>query len=251
MDQGLGGRVAVVTGAAGGIGRDYAIGLARRGAKVVVADLNGDGAKETAELIQGLGFEAFPVVVDVSERASTRHLAEQAKARFGGAHILVNNAAIYHNLRLDPQLTVDIDYWRKVFAVNLDGALLTTQAVAPMMIEAGWGRIVMQASTAAYTGSGVYAASKLALLALTRGFAKELGQHGITVNAIAPGAVMTDATRDTVPAARLAQLLAQQHIRRHGETSDVVGALLFLCGEESGWLTGQTLIVDGGATPRL
>src|SRR5258705_5434687 len=126
------GRIAVVTGAAGGIGRAYALGLARQGANVVAADLEADGAKETAALIEREGGVCLAATVDVSERDSTLALAEQVRAHFGGAHILVNNAAIYHHLRLDPQLTVDIQYWRKVFSVNLDGALLMTQAIAPM-----------------------------------------------------------------------------------------------------------------------
>ena len=245
------GRVAVVTGAAGGIGRAYALGLARQGANVVAADLEADGAEETAALIEREGGVCLAATVDVSERDSTLALADQVRAHFGGAHILVNNAAIYHHLRLDPQLTVDIQYWRKVFSVNLDGALLMTQAIAPMLIAARWGRVIMQTSTAAYTGSGVYGATKLALLALTRGFAKELGEYAITVNAIAPGAIMTEATRNTVSGARLAGLVAQQYIKRHGETDDVVGPLLFLCSDEAGWMTGQTLVVDGGMTPRL
>jgi 3-oxoacyl-[acyl-carrier protein] reductase len=245
------GRIAVVTGAAAGIGRAYALGLAGQGAAVVVADLDADGAKETAAMIEAAGGDALAVEVDVSDRDSTLDLAGRVRAHYGGAHILVNNAAIYHNLRLDPQLTVDIEYWRKVFSVNLDGALLMTQAIAPMLIEAGWGRVVMQTSTAAYTSSGVYGTSKLALLALTRGFAKELGGHSITVNAIAPGAIMTEATRDTIPESRLAGLLAQQYVKRHGETDDVVGPLLFLCSDEAGWMTGQTLVVDGGMTARL
>jgi NAD(P)-dependent dehydrogenase (short-subunit alcohol dehydrogenase family) len=245
------GRVAVVTGAAAGIGRAYAIALANQGAAVVVADLDLAGAKDTATTIEANGGNALVVHVDVSDRTSTLDLATRVREHYGHAHILINNAAIYHNLRLDPQLTVDIDYWRKVFSVNLDGALLMTQAIAPMLIEAGWGRIVMQTSTAAYTSSGAYGTSKLALLALTRGFAKELGGHGITVNAIAPGAIMTEATIDTIPEARLAGLLAQQYVKRHGQTDDLLGALLFLCGDEAAWLTGQTLIIDGGMTARL
>jgi 3-oxoacyl-[acyl-carrier protein] reductase len=135
--------------------------------------------------------------------------------------------------------------------VNLDGALLMTQAVAPMMIEGGWGRIVMQSSTAAYLGGGGhYAVSKLALLGLTRGFAKELGPYGITVNGIAPGVVDTEATAATVPAAKLEQLAAMTPLPLRAGPDDLVGSLLFLCSEASAWMTGQTLVVDGGLVVR-
>ena len=247
----LAGRVAVVTGGGRGIGRTYCEALAGAGASVVVADIDGATAGETAALIGEAGGTACSLAVDVSDHNSTRALADEVRTRFGRADILVNNAAIYHSMRTDPQLTVDIDYWRRVFAVNLDGALLMTQAVAPLMIDGGWGRIVMQSSTAAYLGGGGhYAVSKLALLGLTRGFAKELGQHGITVNGIAPGVVDTEATAATVPAARLEQLAAMTPLPVRAGPDDLVGTLLFLCSEASAWMTGQTMIVDGGLVVR-
>jgi 3-oxoacyl-[acyl-carrier protein] reductase len=251
MSPDLNGKVAVVTGAAAGIGRDYARGLARCGAHVVVADINEAGAKETAGIIDSDGGQALALGVDVSSKQSTLDLAVAVRERCGTAHILVNNAAIFHDLKKYSQLTIDIEYWRKIFSVNLDGALLATQAFAPLMIEAGWGRVIMQTSTAAYSAAGVYGATKIALLPLVRGFAKELGQHNITVNGIAPGATMTEAMLDTVPAARLAELRSAQFIDRPGVTEDLIGPLLFLCGDDSRWITGQTLIVDGGATWRL
>ena len=247
----LAGRVAVVTGAARGIGEAYARGLARCGASVVAADLNEVAAKQVAGAIARDGYEAHAVAVDVSDRDSTLALAHAVQSQFGTCHIVVNNAAIYHSMRLDPQLTVDIGYWRKVFSVNLDGPLLVTQALAPMLIEAGWGRVIMQSSTAAYGNGGAYGTAKLALHSLTRGFARELGSHGVTVNAIAPGPISTEATAVTVPKDRLDALVATASIKRVGTVDDLVGTLLFLCGESASWVTAQTFVVDGGITVRV
>jgi 3-oxoacyl-[acyl-carrier protein] reductase len=251
MQPDLEGRVAVVTGAGQGIGRAYAEALAACGAALVVADVNEPAAKDVAEAISDVGGTAHAVAVDVSAAENTLALAAEVRARFGECHIVVNNAAIYHSMRLDPQLSVDIDYWRKVFSVNLDGPLLVTQALAPLLIEAGWGRIVMQTSTAAYGNGGAYGTSKLALLSLTRGFARELGGHGITVNAIAPGPILTEATHVTVPKERIDAMIATAAIKRMGTVDDLVGTLLFLCTDSASWVTAQTLVVDGGITARL
>ena len=247
----LTGRVAVVTGAGQGIGAGYVRALALCGASVVVADINEPAAKEVAEEIADDGGLSHAVAVDVSSRDSTLNLADAVRDRFGACHIVVNNAAIYHSMRFDPQLTVDIDYWRKVFSVNLDGPLLVTQALAPMLIDAGWGRVVMQSSTAAYGNGGAYGTAKLALHSLTRGFARELGSHGITVNAIAPGPISTEATAVTVPKDRLDALVATASIKRVGTVDDLVGTLLFLCGDSASWVTAQTFVVDGGITARV
>ena len=251
MSTDLKGRVAVVTGAGQGIGRAYAAALAEHGAVVVSADLNGPAAEDTAEAIRSDGGESSAITVDVSDRDSTLAMAAAVRDRYGECHIVVNNAAIYHSMRLDPQLTVDIDYWRTVFSVNLDGPLLVTQALAPLLIESGWGRVIMQTSTAAYGNGGAYGTSKLALLSLTRGFARELGAHGITVNAIAPGPILTEATQVTIPQERIDALVATAAIKRAGTVDDLVGTLLYLCSDAASWVTAQTLVIDGGITARL
>ena len=247
----LKGRVAVVTGAGQGIGRAYASALAAQDAIVVSADLNGTAAEDTANAIRSDGGDSSGITVDVSDRDSTLAMAAEVRDRYGECHIIVNNAAIYHSMRLDPQLTVEIDYWRKIFSVNLDGPLLVTQALAPLLIEAGWGRVIMQTSTAAYGNGGAYGTSKLALLSLTRGFARELGGHGVTVNAIAPGPILTEATQVTIPAERIDALVATAAIKRPGTVDDLVGTLLYLCSDAASWVTAQTLVVDGGITVRL
>ena len=250
----LEGRVAIVTGAGQGIGREYARILAANGAAVVIADVNGEGANATAAELAREGGKTLAVATDVSDRDSCRRAAASAREAFGPVTILVNNAAMYHSMRLDPLLEMDIAYWRKAFSVNLDGALLMAQAVAPQMIEAGWGRIVNQTSTAAYMGGGSgaqYGVSKLAMIGLTQGLAAELGPKGITVNAIAPGPIFTDATKKTVPEPLIEMLLAMTPINRHVEADGLNGVLLFLLSDAASWMTGQTLIVDGGFVKRV
>jgi 3-oxoacyl-[acyl-carrier protein] reductase len=248
----LNGRVAVVTGAAQGIGVAYAEALAEAGASVYIGDVKLEGAEQTAETIRAAGGDATALEVDVSDKASTLAFAEQVRQKAGTAHILVNNAAIYHSMRTDSQMTVDIEYWRRVMSVNVDGALLMTQAIGPMMIEAGWGRVIMQSSTAPYLSTGGhYGVSKLAVIALTKGFAKELGKHGITVNAIAPGPIFTEATESVVPPERTDYLLSQMAIPIKAQPEILIGTLMHLCSEGARWVTGQTLVVDGGSAPRI
>jgi 3-oxoacyl-[acyl-carrier protein] reductase len=245
-------RVAVVTGAGRGIGREYARALARADFAVAVADLNRDSAEETVSLIETDRQVAAAFVADVSDQASVRQLAADVRERFDTVHVLVNNAAMYHSIRLDTQMEVDIDYWRSMFAVNVEGVLLCTQAFAPMMIEQQYGRIINQASMGAYMGGGgAYAVSKVALLGVTQGFARELGKHGITVNAIAPGLVFTEATLATVTDAAQEAMVARAAIPIKGQPQDLTSALLFFASEDSRWVTGQTLIVDGGLSVRL
>lgn len=243
--------IAVITGAAQGIGREYALALAEDGATVVAADLNLEAAEDTARMIVDKGGKAVARRVDVSSKDDTRALAATVREEFGNTNILVNNAAIYAGMQMDPVLTVDIDYWRRMFSVNLDGSLLMVQAFAPQLIEAGWARVINQTSVAAYGPAGAYSATKLALINLTQSQAVELGAHGIPVNAIAPGPILTDATLQTVPPERVDRLIGSALIKTRNGPEVLVGTLRHLCSDGAAWVTGQTFLVDGGLTRRV
>lgn len=244
----LDGRVAVVTGAAQGIGRRYAEVLAEQGADVVVADINVAAAQLTAEAIRDGGGRALAVHVDVADPASTTAMADITEAELGGIDILVNNAAIYDGLRVIDPLEIDPAEWRRVMQVNVDGVWLCIRAVVPAMRRRGGGRIINQSSMGAWNSAAImhYSVSKAAVEGLTRLFAQALGRDLITVNAIAPGQISTAATRKLMDESAQAAMAKRQAIRRPGTPDDLVGALVYLAGDESAFTTGQTLIIDGG-----
>jgi NAD(P)-dependent dehydrogenase (short-subunit alcohol dehydrogenase family) len=188
-------KVAVVTGAAQGIGEAYARALAAEGAAVVVADLNEAAGGQVAEEIAAGGGRALFVRTDVADAASATALADRTVTEYGGLDLLVNNAAIYGDMQFDLLLTVDWDYYRRFMAVNLDGALVMTRACYPHLRARGGGAVVNQSSTAAWLYSGFYGLAKAGINALTQQLAHELGGMGIRVNAIAPGPTDTEATR--------------------------------------------------------
>ena len=240
-------RVAIVTGAAGGIGEAYAGGLAAEGASVVVADLDEEKGKKTAADIAGAGGgEAIFVKADVSDGPSAEAMAAATIERFGGIDMLVNNAAIYGKMEFDLLISVDWDYYRRFMAVNMDGALVCTRACYRSMAARGGGAIVNQSSTAAWLYSGFYGLAKVGINGLTQQLAHELGGQGIRVNAIAPGPTDTEATRAQVGEGMLNKLVKDLAIKRPGTTTDMVGACLFLLSDEAAWITGQILNVDGG-----
>ncbi|MFI7589739.1 SDR family oxidoreductase [Spongisporangium articulatum] len=239
------GRVAIVTGAAQGIGEAYALSLAAEGAAVVIADLNETGGHAVAAKIVADGGRALFVRTDVSDAASATACVERTVAEFGGLDHLVNNAAIYGDMAFDLLITVDWDYYRRFMSVNLDGALVMTRAAYPHLQARGGGTIVNQSSTAAWLYSGFYGLAKVGINGLTQQLAHELGGMNIRVNAIAPGPTDTEATRKQAgDAAR--QLVKGLALKRLGRPDDLVGACLYLLGEESAWVTGQVLNVDGG-----
>jgi 3-oxoacyl-[acyl-carrier protein] reductase len=240
------GKVAVVTGAAQGIGEAYARALAADGARVVVADLNATAGEAVAKQIASDGGTAAFAEVDVSDPDSATAMAALAAERFGGIDYLVNNAAIYGGMRLDLLLTVDWDYYRKFMSVNMDGALLCTRACVPHMQERGGGAIVNQSSTAAWVYSGFYGLAKVGVNGLTQQLAHELGGLGIRVNAIAPGPTDTDATRTVTPENMVKSIVKGMALKRMGRPEDLAGLCLFLLSDEAGWITGQIFNVDGG-----
>jgi NAD(P)-dependent dehydrogenase (short-subunit alcohol dehydrogenase family) len=239
-------KVAIVTGAAGGIGEAYARALAAEGAAVVVADVDESRGQATADSIDAdPGGPAMFVRCDVSDPRSAHAMAETTVERFGGIDHLVNNAAIYGSMEFDLLITVDWDYYRRFMAVNMDGALVCTRACYRHMAARGGGSIVNQSSTAAWLYSGFYGLAKVGINGLTQQLAHELGGQGIRVNAIAPGPTDTEAT-ERQAGAYVDELVANLALKRKGTTEDMARACLFLLSDESAWVTGQILNVDGG-----
>ncbi|GIG92005.1 SDR family NAD(P)-dependent oxidoreductase [Plantactinospora endophytica] len=246
----LTGQVAIVTGGAIGIGRAIAEDLGSAGAKVVVADRA--GAAETAVELRAVGIDALGLPVDVSSEAATRELAAEVLRAYGGIDILVNNAGIFTTLRPGPLEEIDVAEWQRVMDVNVLGSYLCIRAVVGPMRDRGGGRIVNIASTTAFKGVAHllhYVASKGAVIAMTRATARELGDDNILVNAVAPGFTVSDGILDG--GADLAELRraapGKRVLAREQRPRDVVGAVRFLAGPMSSFVTGQTVVVDGGA----
>jgi NAD(P)-dependent dehydrogenase (short-subunit alcohol dehydrogenase family) len=242
-------KVVIVTGAAQGIGEAYARALAAEGASVVVADVNAESGELVTKSIVADGGKAIFVHTDVSSAESANAMAARTVEEFGGIDGLVNNAAIYGAMKFDLLITVDWDYYKKFMSVNMDGALVVTRAVYPHLQKRGGGSIVNQSSTAAYLYSGFYGLAKTGINGLTQQLAHELGGMKIRVNAIAPGPTDTEATR-TQAGDVAKEMIKGLALKRMGQPEDMVGACLFLLSEESAWITGQILAVDGGQTFR-
>lgn len=246
----LTGRVAIITGGAQGIGATYAEMLAREGAKIMIADIL-DGTA-TAERIRTAGGEAIHAVTDVSDADSVAAMVETTRAKWGRVDILINNAAIWASL--SPHRFEDIDpaEWDKIMAVNVKGPFLCARAVVPLMREQGYGRIINIASGTAFKGTPQflhYVTSKGAVLSMTRAIAREVGVDGITVNTLAPGLVLSEPVlkRPDLLEVLATPVMASRAIKRDQTPDDLIGPLLFLASDDSAFMTGEVVVVDGGS----
>lgn len=237
-------RVAVVTGAANGLGRAYALRFAQEGAAVALLDL--EDAAEVAEAVREAGAEALAVVCDVTDPDACREAARAVHDRFGRADVLVNNAGIYP---FEPLAEIDRDAWRRVLSVNLDGPFYVSAAFLPGMRERGYGRIVNVSSSEVWINApnaAHYIAAKMGVIGLTRGLASEIAADGVTVNVVAPGLVQTDTLKETAADEMIQGVIQMQAIPRAATPDDLVGAVAFLASDDAAFMTGQTVVVDGG-----
>ncbi len=246
----LSGKVAIVTGGAIGIGYAIAEALSERGAAVVVADIA--NAAEAAGRLAAQGRRAIGIPADVASEMDTAAMAEAAISAFGGIDILVNNAGIYAGLKPKPFEEIDPAEWRRVMEVNVLGIFLCARAVLPAMKARGGGRIINISSGVAFKGNpnmAHYVASKGAVVSLTRALASELGQYQVRVNSVAPGLTLSDGLQANpeLMAGVRERSLRGRVLARDMLPADLVGAVAFFAGPDSAFITGQTLVVDGGA----
>ena len=238
-------RVAIVTGAARGLGKAFCGALAKEGAKIVAVDIA--DLDDTVKEIESLEGEAKAIRADVSSEKDTKQLAEDTFKSFGKIDILVNNAAIIFGLLRKPFYDIDPGLWDKVMAVNIKGPWLCTKAVFPYMKEQKKGKIINLCSETFFTGSHGfvhYVASKGGVVGLTRSLAVELGPHNININAIAPGFTDTEASRSIADVTKYD--VGRTPLNRLQQPEDLLGALIFLASDDSDFITGQVLLVDGG-----
>ena len=240
-------RTALITGAASGIGRDLAMEFAVGcGASVYVVDRDGDGAHAVETDIAAAGGRASALVLDLADSAALQQVLASRSLPFGPPDILVNNAGI---AAMIPAVGYPLDHWNATFAVNLTAPMLLSQYALPHMQKQGWGRIINIASISgvrAGTGRLAYGSSKAALIAMTKQFAIEVAEAGITVNAVAPGPIDTPLTRRLHDSSTRSSFADTVPMRRYGTPKEIADAVVFLASEGAGYITGHTLAVDGG-----
>ena len=249
----LEGQASIVTGAGRGIGRSIALELASLGSDIVVADVLDQNAEQVAEEIHALGRQAFPVHVDVTSRTDLDAMAAKAMAEFGRIDVLVNNAAVFATLKPQPFDAIPEAEWDRVMAVNVKGIWNCARAVVPVMRAQGGGRIVNVASAIVAKGTAMllhYVTSKGAVVAMTRALAREVGPAGITVNAVAPGLILSDTVQANpdITDFQLDGIMRARSLKREAFPADVEGTVVFLASDDSAFMSGQTLVVDAGLT---
>lgn len=244
-------RVAMVTGAGQGIGRVFAHAYAEAGAAVVIAERNGAAAGRVADEIRSAGGRSLACATDVADAASANAAVAAACDEFGRLDILVNNAAIFSTLKMQPFTEIALEEWEQVLRVNVTGPFLMARAAVPAMQRHGYGRIINLGAAAVTMGRPLYlhyVTSKAALIGMTRSMARELGSAGITVNTLMPGAVDTEVERATVTPEQKRAMIAMRCVARESTPEDLLGALLYLSSASSAFVTGQSLTIDGGLT---
>jgi 3-oxoacyl-[acyl-carrier protein] reductase len=252
MAQMLQDKVAIVTGAGRGLGKAFALAFAREGARLLLPDIGLERAETTAEEIRSGGGRAEAMYADITEEGSTLAVAEKALSLYGRVDVLLNNAALSSGIDPSPWDSWTVDLWDSFFAINVRGTWLMCKAIAPLMQEQMQGKIINIASDVGRLAPSQfllpYACSKAAIHQMTQALARALGPSGICVNSIAPGMTQTEATRMLPNSDKLfAAVVDSQCIKRREEPEDLVGAAVFLASDSSDMVTGQLLIVDGGA----
>jgi 3-oxoacyl-[acyl-carrier protein] reductase len=243
-------KVTLITGAGQGIGRAFALRFAQEGAHVVVADIQEDKAQHVLQEIESAGGPpSLAVRADVADQQSVQGMVLQTLRAFGRLDVLLNNASIFSTIKMKPFDEITLTEWHQLMEVNLTGTFLCCQAVAAHMRERQQGRIINISSSTVLMGRPWYAhyvTSKAGIIGLTRALANELGSYHITVNAIMPGSTETEIQRETVNPEQIKSLLDSQAIHRRGTPEDLVGAAVFLASDESSFITGQAITIDGG-----
>ena len=245
--MGVQGRRALVTGAGGDMGRCHALKFADGGADVVVHDVSAERANETADGVRAAGARAHVIVRDIRDTKGFATDIDEAEAALGPIDILVNNAGVSgRGLKFD---AIDEETFDILFAVHVKGSFFTAQQLMPRMRERGWGRVINISSTYGIAGANSashYAGAKAALLGFTKTWARELAPHGVTVNAVAPGFILTQMTRGSRPPEKLPERIVPILTGRAGEPDDITRAVLFLADEDADFVTGQVISPNGG-----
>jgi NAD(P)-dependent dehydrogenase (short-subunit alcohol dehydrogenase family) len=251
MTNDLEGRTVIITGGGQGLGRAYALAFGEAGAQVAIAELNADRGDEVAGEVEAAGGTAMAMPTDVGDPQSVEDMVAAAKDKFGRIDVLINNAAIFTAIKMKGFDEISFEEWENVIRVNLTGSYWCGRTVAPHMRENQWGRIINVSSATVTMGRPNYlhyVTSKAGLIGLTRSLAREVGKDGITVNTVLPGATYTEIPRETVTEEQKQAIVGMQCIQRPEEPKDLVGVMMFLASDASGFVTGQSITVDGGLT---